>query len=165
MDSPQLTEFGYALLFLLGGFVLMGAGMVTNRLLAPHRPNREKLTSYECGEDPVGSSWLQFNMRFYAVALIFLIFDVEVLLLFPWATVFADATLLRTVPGWGWLALAEAGIFLAILTLGLAYVWRKGDLDWVRPQQLPTSAGAAIPMEAYQAFNARQQATVPQKAP
>ncbi|ACF15014.1 NADH-ubiquinone/plastoquinone oxidoreductase chain 3 [Chloroherpeton thalassium ATCC 35110] len=119
-----ISEFGKVFLFLLFGVVFVIGGYVSSRMLRPHRPNDEKLTSYECGEEAVGSAWVQFNIRFYVVALIFIIFDVEVLFLFPWATVFKQL---------GGFALFEAVIFVTILTLGLVYAWVKGDLDWVRP--------------------------------
>jgi NADH-quinone oxidoreductase subunit A len=81
------------------------------------------METYECGEESEGSAWLQFNIRFYVIALIFLIFDVEVVFLFPWAVVFKEM---------GLLALIEMGIFLLILVVGLAYVWVKADLNWVK---------------------------------
>ena len=87
------------------------------------RKTAEKLQTYECGEVVEGSAWLQFNVRFYVIALIFLIFDVEVVFLFPWAVVFKDM---------GMVALVEMGIFLSILIVGLAYVWVKSDLDWIK---------------------------------
>lgn len=124
MDA-QLSEFGKVFLFLLVGVVFVVLGFLTSRLIRPHRPNPEKLTSYECGEEPVGTAWVQFNIRFYVVALIFIIFDVELLFLFPWATVFK---------GIGPLALIEALIFVGILVLGLAFAWVKGDLEWVVPK-------------------------------
>ena len=82
------------------------------------------MTTYECGEDPVGDTRIRFNIRFYVVALIFLIFDVEVVFLFPWALVYKEL---------GWFAFVEMLVFLAILFVGYAYVWRKGDLDWDKP--------------------------------
>jgi len=93
------------------------------KLLAPNNPNPDKLATYECGEESEGSAWVQFNIRFYVVALIFLIFDVEVVFLFPWAIVFNEL---------GLLAFVEMGIFLLILLVGLAYVWKRSDLDWVK---------------------------------
>ncbi len=93
------------------------------RLVAPSKPNYEKLSTYECGEVPQGSAWVQFNIRFYVIALIFLIFDVEVVFLFPWAVVFKEL---------GLLAFVEMAIFLLILIVGLIYVWKKSDLDWVK---------------------------------
>jgi NADH-quinone oxidoreductase subunit A len=92
-------------------------------LLAPSNKTKDKLEIFECGEDPEGSAWLKFNMRFYIIALIFLIFDVEVVFLFPWAVVFKDL---------GMLAMVEMAIFLIILSVGLAYVWVKSDLEWVK---------------------------------
>ncbi len=92
-------------------------------LLAPSDKTELKQSIYECGEEAVGSAWVQFNIRFYVIALIFLIFDVEVVLLFPWAVVFKSI---------GLVAFVEMAIFLFILTVGLVAVWRRGDLDWVK---------------------------------
>lgn len=92
-------------------------------LISPNQKTDLKQSIYECGEEPVGSAWIQFNIRFYVIALIFLIFDVEVVLLFPWAVVFKDI---------GLVAFVEMAIFLIILTVGLVAVWRRGDLDWVK---------------------------------
>ena len=92
-------------------------------MIAPSNKTKEKLETYECGEESEGSAWLQFNIRFYVIALIFLIFDVEIVFLFPWAVVFKEM---------GLLALIEMGIFLLILVVGLAYVWVKADLNWVK---------------------------------
>ena len=120
----MLTEFGRVLIFLLVGAVFVAGGMAFAWLLRPHRPYPSKLTTYECGEVPVGDTRIRFNFRFYVVALIFLIFDVEVVFLFPWATVYKNL---------GWFAFIEMMVFLAILLVGYAYVWRKGDLDWDKP--------------------------------
>ena len=120
----MLTEFGRVLLFLIVGGVFVAGGLIFAWLLRPHRPYPSKLTTYECGETPVGDTRIRFNIRFYVVALIFLIFDVEVIFLFPWATVY------RTL---GWFAFFEMLTFLAILLVGYAYVWRKGDLEWDKP--------------------------------
>ena len=105
------------------GIVLVYVPLLIQKLIAPNNPNPDKLATYECGEESEGSAWVQFNIRFYVVALIFLIFDVEVVFLFPWAVVFNEL---------GLLAFIEMGIFLLILIVGLAYVWRRGDLDWVK---------------------------------
>ncbi|HEX2900292.1 MAG TPA: NADH-quinone oxidoreductase subunit A, partial [Bacteroidia bacterium] len=80
-------EFGVALLYFLGGIVFVVGGLTLSKLLSPNRPNPEKLSTYECGEDPVGNARIQLNNRFYVAALIFLIFDVEIVFLYPWATV------------------------------------------------------------------------------
>jgi len=94
------------------------------KLVRPKRPTFEKLTTYECGENPEGSPWIKFNIRFYVVALIFLIFDVEVVLLIPWALVYKD---------YGMTGFLIGGVFLLLLGLGMAYEWRKGDLEWEKP--------------------------------
>jgi NADH-quinone oxidoreductase subunit A len=94
-------------------------------VIRPSRFSEEKLTTYECGENPVGSAWIQFNIRFYVFALIFLVFDVEAVFLLPWAVVFREL---------GLLAFVEGLVFIVILAVALAYVWRKGDLEWVRAE-------------------------------
>lgn len=121
----MLTEFGKIFIFILmaGGFVLIA--LIAAKLIRPDRPTKEKLMTYECGENPEGTPWVKFNIRFFVVALIFLIFDVEVVLLFPWAMIYKD---------FGFYGFAVGIIFLLILTLGMAYEWRKGDLEWARPQ-------------------------------
>ena len=118
-------EFANVLVFILVacGFIL--GSMVMGRIVRRHRPDPEKLTTYECGEDTIGTAWVQFNVRFYIVALIFLIFDVEIAVLFPWTTVFAEAKAM------GPLAFIEMSVFLVILLVGFAYVWVKGDLEWL----------------------------------
>ena len=120
----MLTEFGRVFIFLLVGVVFVAGGMIFAWLLRPNRPYPSKLSTYECGELPVGDTRVRFNVRFYVVALIFLIFDVEVVFLFPWATVYRSL---------GWFAFLEMLVFLGILIVGYAYVWAKGDLDWDKP--------------------------------
>ncbi len=116
-------DFGTIFLFILIGIVLVYVPLLIQRLVAPKKHTPDKLSTYECGEESEGSAWVQFNIRFYVIALIFLIFDVEVVFLFPWAVVFQEL---------GLLAFVEMSIFLLILIVGLAYVWKKGDLDWVK---------------------------------
>ena len=116
-------DFGTIFLAAVVGIIVMAVPLYLQWLIAPSNKTKEKLQTYECGEDSEGSAWLQFNIRFYVIALIFLIFDVEVVFLFPWAVVFKDL---------GMLAMVEMGIFLVILMVGLAYVWVKADLDWVK---------------------------------
>jgi NADH:ubiquinone oxidoreductase subunit 3 (subunit A) len=94
-------------------------------VIRPSRFSEEKLTTYECGENPQGSAWIQFNIRFYVFALIFIVFDVETVFLLPWAVVFKEL---------GVLAFVEGLVFIFILMVGLGYVWRKGDLEWVRAE-------------------------------
>jgi NADH-quinone oxidoreductase subunit A len=116
-------DFGTVFLFVIIGAVLLTVALLLAKLLAPARPSKNKLSTYECGEEAEGSAWVTFNIRYYVIALIFIIFDVEVLFLFPWAVVYKDL---------GWLAFIEMAIFLMILIVGLIYVWRKQDLDWVK---------------------------------
>jgi len=120
----MLTEFGRVLIFLITGGVFVAGGMIFAWLLRPNRPYPSKLATYECGETPIGDTRVRINIRFYVVALIFLIFDVEVVFLFPWATVYKNL---------GWSAFLEMMVFLGILLVGYAYVWRNGDLDWDKP--------------------------------
>jgi NADH-quinone oxidoreductase subunit A len=122
----MLADFATVLVFIVLGAVTVVLMLGISRLLHPRNPTAVKLSTYECGEVPFGSSWVQFNIRFYVVALIFLIFDVEVALLYPWAVVFRRL---------GLLAFVEAFIFIVILLAGLAYLWKEGDLDWVRTVQ------------------------------
>lgn len=116
-------HYGIALAFGVIAFVLMYIGFIVQKLIAPKNQTPEKMDTYECGEVPEGEGWLQFNIRFYVIALIFIIFDVEVVFLFPWAVVFKDM---------GFLTFIEVFVFIAILSVGLAYVWVKGDLEWVK---------------------------------
>lgn len=151
--NENLSGYTAILLFLAGGVIFVVGGIVASKLLSPHRPNPEKLSTYECGEDPVGNARIQLNNRFYVAALIFLIFDVEVIFLFPWATVFADAQIISEASAWGLFALVEVLLFAGILLLGLAYVWRKGDLDWVKPDAQPSRIDSPVPDNLYEAFN------------
>ena len=121
----MLSQFGIILLFFIVAALFVVGGMFGARMLRPSRPNDEKLSTYECGEEPIGDSWVKFNVRFYVIALIFLIFDVEVVFLFPWALVYQKL---------GMFAFIEMMIFLAILVAGYIYVWVKGDLDWDKPR-------------------------------
>ena len=121
----MLSHFGIILLFFIVASMFVVGGMFASKMLRPNRPNAEKLSTYECGEEPIGDSWVKFNFRFYVVALVFLIFDVEVVFLFPWALVYRNL---------GAFAFIEMMVFLAILIAGYIYVWVKGDLDWDKPR-------------------------------
>ena len=124
----MLTEFGKAFIFILLGAIFVVAIVYLSKLIRPARPTKEKLTTYECGENPEGSPWIKFNIRFYVVALIFLIFDVEVVLLIPWALGYK---------AFGMTGFLVGLIFLVLLGLGMAYEWRKGDLEWEKPKVIP----------------------------
>lgn len=124
----MLFDFANVLVFLIFGGLFVGVNLAISRLIQNHSPHPGKLTTYECGEIPIGESWVQFNIRFYVIALVFLIFDVEIVFLFPWAIVFKDL---------GAFAFVEMMIFVFILLVGLAYVWAKGDLEWDKPKTVP----------------------------
>jgi NADH-quinone oxidoreductase subunit A len=150
------------LIFVAAGFTLLVAGLITGKLLRPEKPSPEKGEVYECGEQPIGTAWVQFDLRFYVVALLFVIFDVELAFFFPWAVVFGSATRaadesrpaevrveaaqriqpqpanVTTPPepaaakSLAWLAFGDIMVFFGVLLVGFAYLWRRGDLKWVR---------------------------------
>ncbi len=158
MNSEELyiSDFGEVLLYLIGGVVFIVVTLLVSRLIRPNRPNAQKLSTYESGEEAISSAWAQFNIRFYIVALIFLLFEVEVLFLFPWATVFAKKELIEQTGGrWGWFAVIEVVIFIAVLALGLAYAWVNGHLEWVKPDPSPTQMKSPVPKNLYEKVNER----------
>jgi NADH-quinone oxidoreductase subunit A len=104
-----------------GGVLFFLAGMAANRLLRPAAPNREKIATYESGVDPVGRGWSQTQVRYYLYAFLYVLFAVDAVFLFPWATVVKD---------FGWATVAEMGVFLGVLALGLLHAWRRGALRW-----------------------------------
>lgn len=154
--------------FLAFGLLAIGFLMVpliVGRFLRPNLPTPEKDAIYECGEPAIGSSYIQFDLRFYVVALLFIIFDVEIAFFFPWASVYGSAMqladsritdvarsdlsarLLSMDPAamtpaniitsdaaikLGWIGLADILVFFGVLLVGFAYVWKRGDLDWIR---------------------------------
>tara|TARA_B100001540_G_scaffold281311_1_gene271302 strand:+ start:777 stop:1208 length:432 start_codon:yes stop_codon:yes gene_type:complete len=123
------TDYIPVIVFVALAIGLLIAPLVIQHLVSPrHDKSDAKQMSYECGEVPEGSAWVKFNIRFYIIALVFIIFDVEVVFLFPWAVVFQDFI----ASGQGLLVLFEMLLFVLILTIGFAYVWVKGDLDWVK---------------------------------
>ena len=124
-SSGFLTAHSGILAFLLVVVGFLVVNLLVWKVIRPSRFSEEKLTTYECGENPQGSAWVQFNIRFYVFALIFVVFDVEAVFLLPWAVVFRQL---------GMLAFVEGLVFIGILALALVYVWRKGDLEWVRAE-------------------------------
>ncbi len=116
-------------------FILVGLGFILMNLavawfLRPKGPQSgEKRAIYECGEPTIGQAWIRFDIRFYTVALMFVVFDIEIALLFPWAAVFRD----MVREGNGWIAFLEARTFIVVLMGGFAFVWAKGDIDWTGP--------------------------------
>ncbi len=162
MTTTTLVLF--ILIFLAAGFTLLAANLVLGWFVRPDRPSAGKAEVYECGEQPIGDSWIQFDLRFYVVALLFVIFDVELAFFFPWAVVFGSAvrTADDTQPAevrveaalnlqpqgaapeiappptpsaaksLAWIAFADIMVFFGVLLVGFAYLWRRGDLEWVR---------------------------------
>ena len=154
--SQELSEFGKILIFMILGISFILLGYAANALIKKPIPNPIKNDTYECGEISESPSRIPFNMRFYIIAIIFLLFDVELVFLFPWSTIFADVEILKTIPQWGLFNLVEMFVFIALLLLGLAYVWVKGDLEWLRPKiQLPVSS-ANIPLKLYDNINTKK---------
>jgi NADH-quinone oxidoreductase subunit A len=159
------TLLAYCLLFTVVGVIFIFAHLMLGKIVRPAKPEAEKMTVYECGEPTVGSAWVQFDLRYYVVALLFVIFEVEVAFFFPWAVVFgklnalgdpyfdgperlqvaqalvpehalagtqdaaSQATAATTL---SWVAFADIMVFFGVLLVGFAYLWRRGDINWVR---------------------------------
>jgi len=166
---------GYILLFLAVGIGFIFVHLVAGYFIRPSKMDAEKATIYECGEPTIGSAWVQFDLRFYVVALLFVIFDVEVAFFFPWAVVFGQANAIaneatpperraemverldpsvpeaergseatmRAARGLGWIALFDILVFFGVLLVGFAYLWKRGDLEWVRSTAAEKAADAA----------------------
>jgi NADH-quinone oxidoreductase subunit A len=126
-------HFASVLVFLLVACLFLFITLTLGKLVRPSTPNPEKGAVYECGEQALGSGWFNFNPRFYVVALIFLVFDIEVAFTYPVATVFRR----WLATGHGALAFAEIGVFVGVLAFALGYVWRRGDLEWLRGTDVP----------------------------
>lgn len=152
----------FVVIFLVAGGAVLAGNLFLGKLIRPHTPSPEKGTIYECGEPTIGSAWIQFDLRFYVVALLFVIFDVELAFFFPWAVVFGSANRAADVTNvaeqriaaesiqpvatsgttaaidagamnqLAWVAFADIMVFFAVLLVGFAYLWRRGDLNWVR---------------------------------
>jgi NADH-quinone oxidoreductase subunit A len=118
----SVSEYLAVLIFAIAGTGIVLITFGINKLVRPHNPYPAKNVNYECAEEPVGDSWFKFNNRFYIFGLIFVIFDVEAVFLFPWAVAFGQL---------GLYALIEMIIFILILMFGLYYAWKKGALKWV----------------------------------
>jgi NADH-quinone oxidoreductase subunit A len=178
--TSSLGIVAYLALFVSVGVLFLLVNLLVGRLVRPVNPHKEKLEIYECGEPTIGSSFVQFDLRFYVVALLFIIFDVEVAFFFPWAGVFGKATLLNDAPAvatteggqvvltkdarrlqqemgianpallagstesaaeqsvrdgayrLAWMSMLDIAVFFGVLMMGFFYVWKRGDLDWVR---------------------------------
>ncbi|MCL4165915.1 UNVERIFIED_CONTAM: hypothetical protein GTU68_014194 [Idotea baltica] len=127
---------------------MLSALLGVAKLLRPDKPNPEKNSTYESGEAVEGEAIVSFNIKFYVIAIIFLLFEVELVLLFPWATVFGS---------WAWYAIGEMFVFIFLLTLGLVYAWREGHLDWIKSSVIKSDFEAKVPMSAYESINEKYQ--------
>ena len=117
-----MNEWIFVGIFLAIGAVFPGVPVLLNKLLGPKKPNAIKNATYECGVETVGDAWVQFKVQYYIFALVFLVFDIETVFLFPWAVAYNKLPLFAVV---------EGVIFIAILGVALIYAWRKGALEWV----------------------------------
>jgi len=124
----MLFNFANILVFILVGGGFVAVSLFVSRLIQPRFPTPEKAMIYECGEIPIDNAWINYNLRYYLVAIIFVIFDVEIAFVYPVATVFKN----WIAEGKGMIAFVEILIFSLILFVGLIYVWKKGDLNWFK---------------------------------
>ena len=154
MPSIEQTACIEILTFIAGALLFVGVGASVSSLLRP-QPAGSAMPTYEAGEVPMGSAWKRFNARCHVISLVFLLFEVEAVLLFPWATVWASPALNAATGGW-WprYAAVAALLFIALLALGLAYVWRQGHLASIPPPPAPTFA-AKVPPQCYAQVNNR----------
>jgi len=118
----MVSDWLYLAIFIAISLFLPAAALVIAGLLSPKKPNSIKNSTYECGIETVGETWIQFKVQYYVYGLVFLVFDVETVLLYPWAVAYKQLTLFGVL---------EAVLFVAILAGGLFYAWRKGALEWI----------------------------------
>jgi len=126
-------QFGAVLAFAVVAILFALVTLMVGRVLRPKFPNDDKLSIYECGERPIGSAWYNFNPRFYLIALVFIIFEVDIALTFPVVVVYAS----WIKKGTGWVAFVELILFTVVLLVGLAWAWGHGDLAWVKKLSQP----------------------------
>lgn len=131
MSTFNLDVYMPVVILIALALLVAGGSLFLGSLIRPQNPNKLKETAYECGEEPVGTAWANFNIRFYVIALIFIIFDVESALMFPVAAVFKKFNEI----GMGGTLLMSILTFVSVLLAGLVYCWKKGDLDWVKSFQ------------------------------
>ncbi len=123
----MLENYFPVLLFILVGLGFGVAPIVMGRFIAPHRPDKEKLSPYECGFEPFEDARMKFDVRYYLIAIIFIIFDLEIAFLFPWASIFQEIVNTPAIKMFGFV---EMFVFIGILVVGYVYAWAKGALDW-----------------------------------
>ena len=122
----EMIQFGYAGFFLVFGLLFVAGGLIGNWLLRPSKPSKAKAMPYECGEEPIGSAWVQFHVGYYLIALVFVLFEVEVAFLFPWASIYSGMDHNAKVN-----SLVAILSFIGVLALADAYAWKKGALEWL----------------------------------
>lgn len=148
------SQFSFILLFVIAGLLFISAVLIISKLLRSDKPSEQKLTSYESGEETTGDAIVGFRSRYYIVALIFILFEAELVLLFPWSTVFGNKELIVETQGtWGWFSIFEMFIFIGVLAIGLVYVWAQGHLDWVKPNLEIKKEKEIVPQELYDKIN------------
>jgi len=123
----MLESYFPVLVFVVVAIVVGFAPMVVGRVLGPHRPNEEKLSAYECGFEAFEDARMPFDVRYYLIAIIFILFDLEIAFLFPWATIFKEIVAVPAIKMFGFV---EMLVFIGILLVGYVYAWAKGALDW-----------------------------------
>lgn len=139
--------------FIGTGILFLSLTFLISKILRPNRPDAEKLSTYECGEEAISFGQIQFNSRFFVVALVFVLFEVEIIFLFPWAITFSNPpSQVQNTTSWAQLALIEMLVFVVVIALGLAYAWAKGHLDWIKPETKPTDFKSPIPLQAYEQY-------------
>ncbi len=143
----MLFNFGNILVFVLVGVGFIAVSLLLSRLLQPRFPTAEKEALYECGELPTDSAWINYNLRYYLVAVIFIIFDVEIAFIYPVATVFKE-WITKDGGAHAWLVFGEVALFVGILFLGLVYVLVKGDLNWFKKVTIREGGHRITPEEA-----------------
>jgi NADH-quinone oxidoreductase subunit A len=153
-----MSELGYVLIFFIVGLLFCSIGVFVSHLshllsVKNKKTSDAKHSVYECGEETSGNAWVQFNMHFYTMGLIFIIFDVEILLLFPWSISLDKFSLLEYSQQWTLLAYTEGILFIFILGLGLVYIWHKDDINWLKPQPKVLNIETGIPAAEYDKFN------------
>ncbi len=133
--------YAIILVFLFFGAGLVFLSILIARFVQPRNMSPEKLASYECGEEPTGEARIRYNFRFYTIALTFIIFEAEILFMFPWAIVYQE----EIAAGRGLMTFIKMLIFIGILFMGIVYAWAKGDLDWVKPRPVFTEDDVDMP--------------------
>lgn len=163
MIAIEQVAFLEILTFIAGALLMVGIGSFVSSLLRSHHPNAAKISTYESGEEAVGNAWGQFNARFYGMAIVFVLFEVETILLFPWATVWANHELNEATDGlWARYTAGSAVLFITLLAIGLVYAWSQGHLSGFSPSRPTPSFVSKVPKACYDQVNERYAVSSPQ---